>query len=46
MLDVECPVVVLDVVAPLLESLRLQLLAERLLEQARRGVAAAVVAKL
>ena len=45
-LDVEGPVVVLDVVAPLLESLRLQLLAERLLEQARRGVAAAVVPKL
>ena len=46
MLDVECPVVVLDVVAPLLEPARLQLLAERLLEQARRRVAAPVVPKL
>ena len=46
MLDVERPVVVLDVVAPLLEPLRLQLLAERLLHQSRRGVTAPIVTQL
>ena len=45
-LDVERPVVVLDVVAPLLEPLRLQLLAESLLHQSRRGITASVVAQL
>ena len=45
-LDVEGPVVVLDVVAPPLEPARLQLLAERLLQQARRRVAATVVPEL
>ena len=46
MFDVQRPVVVLDVVAPLLESFGLQLVAERLLHQSRRRVAAAVVAQL
>ena len=45
-LDVQSPVVVLDVVAPLLEPLRLEPLPQRLLHQPRRRVTAIVVAKL
>ena len=45
-LDVQRPVVVLDVVAPALEPLRLQLVAQRLLHQSRRRVTAAIISQL
>ena len=45
-LDVQCPLVVLDVVAPLLEPFRLQLLAERLFQQPRGRVTTALVPQL